>query len=617
MRNLDTVKMPKSVIMSKGKHILRMLLIMILLFVLCFLIVSVLVYTGNSSKSMREELCRKIQMTTEQTCNNVNYRFEQVIEGTSSLLGTIYPFLNEESSKFEQVEEYTEICRTMNEYINKHMISFLRLYVPDKKIYADQISMSYSFHKIKDIPGEKDKMIKGGVFWEPTHNVKFGNGTFHDVLTCSVAVKRLSDYEELAGVLCADIDIDQFYEIFAGGNSDYEHMYLVDENGTILIQGEAGKQDQQNISSNIMKQVNKNKNGYLTTSNMIYAFNKLKSVDWYVISTNNLEKAYTMDLRVVKIIIMAWVALFLILIIVIVAIIYNINLSKTVKDINTAIQILDAEGENKESLKKDSSNIFQKIKEKLTQIGWTALENDAEQIVLSINNIIEGRYRDKLAISEYRMESLQAQIKPHFLYNSLDALKWMIMDENSTDAVWMVNALSKYLRMSINRGDQVVSLKEEVQLMKIYLEIMQRRFRNKFEMAYDLEKETLNYMIPKLSLQPLVENAILHGILHSEKENLRVTIRSWHQDDWFVIQIEDNGCGMKKEQAEYLSNLDIKDGKGYGIANVHNRLNIFARGICRFEIESKEKIGTCVTVAMSLSETENKRLDKQQEIDIL
>lgn len=604
MKKKEPAQPRKISMMKRGNHVLRTLLLSLLLIVLILLTFLILIYAKNSSESMRQELCRKIQVATEQTCSNVDYRFEQVIEGASSLVGTIYPYLNEDSGREEQTKEYTEICRTMNEYIDKHMISFLRLYVPDTKIYADQISTSYSFGPLEEFPGGTEEMIRGGVFWQPPHSVRLGDGISYEVITCSVAVKRLSNYEELAGVLCADVEVRQFQEIFAGGTSDYEHMYLVDEAGNILARGdtEEGDSEQagiQSVPEEIMEQIRgSDGGGYLTAPHMIYAYNKLRTADWYVISTNDLAEAYTMDLNVVRTIITVWAAVFLILLMVMVAMVYSTNLSKTVRGINMAIRVLEKEPEEPSGEKENPGGLFGRLQSRIGQIGLASLEHDAEQIVLSIKNIVEGRYRDKLAISEYRMEALQAQIKPHFLYNTLDAIKWMIMDENTEDAVWMVNALSRYLRMSINRGDQVVSLQEEITLMRIYFEIMQRRFRNKFEVVYDLAEETLQYPLPKLSLQPLAENAILHGILHSDKTGLRLVVRSWQQDGELVIQIEDNGCGMSQEQASYLSSLDIKEGSGYGIANVHNRLNIFGHGQCRFTIESKENTGTCVTIGL-------------------
>lgn len=598
MKRKSLVKTSKTVMVSKGNPMLRIFLLLFLLIALSLLTFLSLIYTRNSAEGIQRELCRKIQVAAEQACSNVDYRFEQVKEGAMSLVGTIYPYLNDDSDIARQAEEYAEICRTMNEYIDKHMISFLRLYVPDEKIYADQISMSYSFNALKDLGAEAETYKKGGVFWDTTHSVRLGDGISHDVITCIVAVKRLSNYEELTGVLCADVAVKQFHEIFADGTSDYEHMYLVDETGTVLAQGDEEELTDRVIPEDIMQQIRLEKDGYLMSAHMVYAFDNLETTNWYVVSTCDLGEAGGMNPDVIATIIVVWIAMFLILTMVIVAMAYSRNLNKTVRGINAAIRILEVDREAPFPEDEEAEHKRKRLRERFEQVGLTSLEKDAEQIVLSINGIVEGRYRDRLAVSEYRMESLQAQIKPHFLYNTLDAIKWMIMDKNTEDAVRMVNALSRYLRISINKGDQIVSLEEEVALMRIYFEIMQRRFRDKFEVEYDLAEETLPLAIPKLSLQPLVENALLHGILHSEKPDLRLTVRSWCEDSDFVVQIEDNGCGMSPEKAAYLSQVDIREETGYGVANVHKRLDIFGHGQCRFTVESKEGAGTCVTIEL-------------------
>ena len=193
---------------------------------------------------------------------------------------------------------------------------------------------------------------------------------------------------------------------------------------------------------------------------------------------------------------------------------------------------------------------------------------------------MDARYRDRLAISEYQMESLQAQIKPHFLYNTLDVIKWMILDKNPDDSVWMVNALSRYLRMSINKGEAIVPLSDELDLTRTYLGIMQKRFSHQFEVEYDLE------------------NALLHGILYCDKTEKRLVIRAWRSSRAFGVEIEDNGNGMAPETAQKLTELDIRTSKSYGVANVHKRLDIFGQGKCKFYISAREGIGTCVMIEL-------------------
>ncbi len=127
------------------------------------------------------------------------------------------------------------------------------------------------------------------------------------------------------------------------------------------------------------------------------------------------------------------------------------------------------------------------------------LRNSAGKMAATAQRIVEERYQNRLSISEYQMQALQAQIKPHFLYNTLDVIKWMIADGDIENGVWMVNALSKYLRLSINKGPGTVTLAEEMALTRHYLGIMQRRFKNAFQVEAEIEPEAENCLLQALA----------------------------------------------------------------------------------------------------------------------
>lgn len=581
---------------TEGNTWIRALIMLLLLVVLILLSILIVLYAKNSTEALKKELYQKTQLATGQARSNVDNILEQVEEAAFSLIGTIYPYLNAESGIAEQMTEYTEICRTLNEYINKHRISFLRVYVPDSKIYKEQIGSNYSFYSLNE--QEDEGLERGGIRWKGTHRIRLTrSGSEHEVITCEVAVKRLTNYDELAGILCADVKTEEFVSILQEGISDNERMYLVDESGQVVL-GADRPEEVTTVPDPVFEQMQMQQSGCMEKDGQIYAFDQLKHAPWYVVSTNEAVSVYTMDGNVVRTIITVWVAVFLSLMILAGTMFYSRNMNRTVRSINLAVREL-ADERIGEAVVEDSDahkTLQKRLRDKLEHIGLAGLEQDASQIVLSIHDIVDKRYKDQLAISEYRMESLQAQIKPHFLYNTLDALKWMIMDEQKENAVWMVNALSRYLRMSINRGEQIVSLEEEIQLMRIYIEIMQKRFQDKFHVFYELEADTLQLQIPKLSLQPLVENALLHGILHCDRKDLHLTIRSWREENGTVIQIEDNGCGMDQEQAERLQNAQIQPGSSYGVANVRKRLELFEKEKGEFLVESRVDVGTCITI---------------------
>jgi two-component system sensor histidine kinase YesM len=571
------------------------MLLLVTAFIL--LTLALIIYTSNSAKAMEQQLCEQELASVEQTCNNIDYRLEQAAESASIMLSTVYPQLTSSETFDEQLLEYDEIKRVMSELVGRQMITSLRLYVPDTKIYTGQQTASYGFFALSSLLDEEEKYQKGGIFWEPTQTVKLATAQPKQVVSCVIAVRSLSNYEQLAGILFADIDVSQFDEIFCTGTAEDEAMFLVDSNGTILAHRDSARIGEDAATPERMAAVQEQESGYLVEDNEIFVFSKLQMTDWYVMTCVERTRVYTTDTYVLSTITILWIAALLATIIVVTSTVHGVSLSRTISRINSAIHTLESERD----LLPENAEATELTLPSQSKTGFPSLERDAEEIVRLIADVVEARYRDRLAASEYQMEALQAQIKPHFLYNTLDVIKWMIMDKNLEDGIWMVNALSKYLRMSINRGDPVVPVEEEISLTRIYLGIMQKRFAGKFRVEYELEDEIMRCRIPKFSLQPLVENALLHGILHCEKPELRLTIRGWIDGDSFNIEIEDNGCGMSSEQAARLSKSEIGANKSYGVANVHKRLSIFAQGNYSFSVNSHEGVGTCVTISLPVS----------------
>ncbi len=581
---------PGSVKLGRARSAVRLLMFVLLVAAFLFLTLALFYYTRNTAEAMETELCQKMQVSAEQTRNNIDYRFEQAAESASALIGTLYPYLNSDADMTMQLQEYAEIRRTLAEQLDKHMISRLRLYVPDDKIYSDQQTLLYSLNPLSKLGGEDSIYQNGGVFWKETHFVSLGMANPSAVISCAVALKSQADYDRLAGVLFADVGVAQFQEILAVGNTDNEERLLVNTSGAILADADGTRLGKIVFTPQQMEQICAQDSGYLLERGVILAFSRLETSDWYIVTSAARGQAYTMDAGTLNTIVAMWVVACLILFIIAVTATFNLNLNHTVGRINAAIRTLEAEGSSGSTASATSPHRHKG--------AFISLERDTEQIVRTITDMVDARYRDRLAISEYQMESLQAQIKPHFLYNTLDVIKWMILDQNPDDSVWMVNALSKYLRMSINKGEAIVPLSEELTLIRTYLGIMQRRFANQFEVEYDLDDTAMGCLIPKLSLQPLVENALLHGILYCDKSDKRLIIRAWRSTKAYGVEIEDNGNGMTPEAAQRLTEMDVHPSKSYGVANVRKRLDIFGHGRCNFSISAREGLGTCVMIEL-------------------
>lgn len=396
--------------LGRARSAARLLMFVLLLAALVLLTLAVFYYTRNTAQAMEAELCQKMLVSAGQTRNNIDYRFEQVKESASALIGTLYPYLNSDADTAVQLEEYAKIRRALSEQLDKHMITRLRLYVPDEKIYSGQKTTLYSLDPLSSLGENGSVYQKGGVFWHGTHLVSLGISEPTAVVSCAVALKSQADYDKLCGVLFADVSVSQFHEIFAAGSTNHDEMFLADAQGRILAHTDDAHLGETALPPSLMEQVCSLGSGYLLEPDVILAFSRLETTEWYVISSMPRAQVYTMDSGAVNTIVSMWVVACLILFIIAVTAAYSLNLNRTVSRLNAAIHTLDAENGTGNT---DSCAGRRKG-------GLITLERDTEQIVRSIAAVVDARYRDRLAISEYQMESLQAQIKPHFLYNTLD-----------------------------------------------------------------------------------------------------------------------------------------------------------------------------------------------------
>jgi putative HAMP domain protein len=195
-------------------------------------------------------------------------------------------------------------------------------------------------------------------------------------------------------------------------------------------------------------------------------------------------------------------------------------------------------------------------------------------------------------------DTLQSQINPHFLYNTLDIIVWMIENENSDKAVNIVTALAKFFRISLSKGKNIITVKDEVEHVRNYLMIQNMRFKNRFEYSIDVDEEVLSYSSLKLMLQPLVENAIYHGMEFMDGDG-EIDVKVFKEDDSLYFMITDNGLGMSEDMVETLLSKDFvpsKKGSGIGVKNVNERIKLYFGSEYGLKVESEPDEGTKITI---------------------
>lgn len=199
----------------------------------------------------------------------------------------------------------------------------------------------------------------------------------------------------------------------------------------------------------------------------------------------------------------------------------------------------------------------------------------------------------------YELALLQSQIKPHFLYNTLDAAYCLSNGSQNEEAKKILKLLADYYRMVLNQGSEWISVKKELESVENYLKIQQIRYNGLFEYEIDVSTEIMQMKIPKLTLQPLVENAIYHGIKPGGKEG-RIRVAGGMQGDWVVIKVWDNGVGFPKEKFHTLireANTEAQD-NSFGLKNCSDRLRLFYGEKSHLDLDSSEEYGTTLSICI-------------------
>ncbi|MGN6711222.1 cache domain-containing sensor histidine kinase [Anaerocolumna jejuensis] len=223
------------------------------------------------------------------------------------------------------------------------------------------------------------------------------------------------------------------------------------------------------------------------------------------------------------------------------------------------------------------------------------------RLIISYNYMVQKM--DKLMAQQFilgqektgaELKALQSQINPHFLYNTLDMINWMAQKNESDNIREVIQAMSRFYRLSLSKGKDIITIREEIKMCEAYMEIQKRRFKGRIRFEEEVQDEILDYLIPKITLQPFIENAIVHGICEKEDGRGVVLLTGWAEEGRICLSVTDDGQGMSKE--------DKGNSKGsqYGMENIEKRLSLFYGEKILIEVESSLGIGTCITIQIPL-----------------
>jgi sensor histidine kinase YesM len=224
-------------------------------------------------------------------------------------------------------------------------------------------------------------------------------------------------------------------------------------------------------------------------------------------------------------------------------------------------------------------------------------------MVVNIKELIDQVLKEQNEKRQYELMLLQSQINPHFLYNTLDSIIWLERMDCKEDSIDMLNALTLFLRTGLNKGKDIISLEDEIHNVDSYLKIQSHRYRKVFSYEIDVPPEMNDILVPKLILQPLVENGIYHGVKNCSEKGF-IHIYAYTQDNEDIIVVADTGIGMNEEKRLSLiyngeEEKDTKDTSSYGLYNVQKRLKLYYNDSVSFDIISAPSKGTQVRITLA------------------
>lgn len=381
--------------------------------------------------------------------------------------------------------------------------------------------------------------------------------------------------------------ISKYIDKISIGSRGY--VYVADEYGNIIYHPQ-----QQLIFSNLKEENTAIiptlvKEGTYVGNNNIYSTAYVDGADWYIIGMSSIEEMVTVNLNEFidyTLIIIACG----ILIATIIGLILAKNLTSPMHGLMSEMARFE---ENVESYNMPESKGFYEVR---------TLTKSFDHMVIRIKHLMEEIISEEQELRKFELKALQAQINPHFLYNTLDSILWMCQQNGNIEAAEMVSALANFFRISISRGHDIITIEDEMKHVESYLVIQNIRYKNQFTYKFDVDQEVLKYKCLKITLQPFVENAIYHGIDRMVDEG-EITISGKKEGDKIVLSVTDNGIGMTQEQIEALF-IENSDKVGVGVQNVHSRIKIFFGDEYGISVQSELDEGTTIRVEFPILEVD-------------
>lgn len=463
----------------------------------------------------------------------------------------------------------------------------------DKYIINDGRDEPSEYVSIQNTVWYKNSILKRGeTYISSSHVQNVIKDDYRWVITlCRTLINPNTNEQE--GAFFIDLNynaISDLCEKNALGKKGY--VFIIDEKGEIIYHPKQQLIYSGLIKENIEKIIN-NENNYFVADvrgdSCVYTFSKSEKTKWTVVGVAYMDELIKNNNEIIQ------VYAVVLCIILGLAIIISIRISK---EITKPLEKL------KNSMREVEKGDFENVNIVISgENEISSLSNSFKIMISEIKKLMEQNINEQKQKRKSEIKALQAQINPHFLYNTLDSIIWMAECNKTKEVVIMTSSLAKLLRESISNEEEVTTINREINHIENYLTIQKMRYKDKLEFIIDVEESIYNVKIIKLILQPIVENAIYHGVKYKEGKSL-ILISGFNCGNDIEIIVKDTGIGMDKDQLDHIFDRCKKSEKntGVGIYNVQMRLQLAYGEKYGLTYESKKLEGTTVKIRIPKKE---------------
>lgn len=544
-----------------------------------------LYYYNLNIRMIEREVTEAALRNIEQAELNISYRLKGIQEISNNifmdkLINGYLSISSENATMSEQLEEMSHITNIFQNYQNNEDVFRIRLYIKKNKIYSKEHINFFEYNEL-DIDAWFVEIEKrsGSVFWRSTYFQSYIDIPPEYVISCSRQITSLENTGEVLGALFIDVRESQIYNVisdikpFGKGNIfivDNDNLIISHENKAVI--GKAYDYAAEDGISKIDKS--------------FIISHAIPSTGWKIVSVLSTDdilygrgvSASFINVLIIVLVFLIFMAAFMVMFGYLVLRVNRRMNNMIVKIKKEGIGILNSE--------------FVNSKETVYN-----LEYSVDAAIHNIKELMERTYQVEAEKKESELKILQAQINPHFLYNTLDNISWMAIKTGATDVSRMIQLLSKYFRLSLNRGRDIVSIDDELNLARIYLDMQNSRFMGRISVSFSIDEKVRQYCIPKLTLQPIIENAVMHGLQRKENTCWKISISANIIGEEIKFEISDNGAGMSKEVlALLLGEPKEKKTFSYGLYNVNKRLQLLFGEEYGVSAESVLDQGSTITI---------------------